>query len=198
MKKYAISSNIRERIYTIIFITSIFLSAVITVLFNALVKDFAADNFWVLFFNILILPTMGGINVLLKWLFNNHIWKVTSIYKFTKVPNLAGDWAIEGKNSNDFVYTGTLHIQQTFDKILVKGVFENSKSFNEETYFSFKEDEVVLSYYYLNEPKQKGTNFNIHHGFAKIVFDSTINTAEGKYFNDDFRETKGIWKLKKK
>ena len=78
---------------------------------------------------------MGGINVLLKWLFNNHIWKVTSIYKFTKVPNLAGDWAIEGKNSNDFVYTGTLHIQQTFDKILVKGLFENSKSFNEETYF---------------------------------------------------------------
>ena len=118
MKKYAISSNIRESIYTIIFIFSIFLSAGITVLFNALVKDFAVDNFWVLLLNILILPTMGGINALLKWLFNNHIWKITSISKFTKVPNLAGDWAIEGKNSNDFVYTGTLHIQQTFDKIL--------------------------------------------------------------------------------
>lgn len=197
MKKYAINTNVRESIYSIIFIVSLFISALIIILFNHLVKDYAVENFWIVFLNVFILPTMGAINSFFKWLFNNYLWKIKRISKLTKVPDLSGDWTIVGKNSMGFEYSGTLHIQQTFSEILIRGLFEKSKSINEESYLNIRDDEIILSYYYLNEPKQKESNMDIHHGFAKIVFDFSIISAEGKYFNDDFRETKGFWSLKK-
>ena len=197
MKKYAINTNVRESIYSIIFIVSLLISALIIILFNHLVKDYAVENFWIVFLNVFILPTMGAINSFFKWLFNNYLWKIKKISKLTKVPDLSGDWTIVGKNSMGFEYSGTLNIQQTFSEILIRGLFEKSKSINEESYLNIRDDEIILSYYYLNEPKQKESNMDIHHGFAKIVFDISIISAEAKYFNDDFRETKGFWSLKK-
>jgi len=197
MKKYSLSSDIREKVYGFIFTLSIILSTAATLLFNILVQDHAVDNIGVLYLNIFILPTVGGINLGLKWLFDNYLWDKKIFAKIIQVQNLSGEWSIEGESSTGDTYGGTLHIKQTFSEILIKGVFLKSTSFNEETFLSLRNNEIVLSYYYLNELKNKEDGMTTHHGFIKITFDLLNMKAEGKYFTDDFRKTQGHWSLEK-
>ncbi|MCI8487679.1 MAG: hypothetical protein HFE36_03100 [Clostridia bacterium] len=197
MKNYVISSDIREKVYNYIFIISIILSSGIAVLFNWLVKDIVATNIFVVYLNVFVLPTMGGINYLIKWLFNRYLWKIKFFQKVLGVPNLVGKYVIEGKNNNGIEYSGTLHINQTFSKISVKGIFANSQSNNIETYLSFDNDEIVLHYHYINEPKQKTGTMGIHYGFAEIILTKDLQDGNGKYFNDEFRETSGHWQISK-
>lgn len=195
MRSYAIDSNIREKVHHYIFLISLVLASIITVAFNVLVKDIVATNIWMLYLNILILPSMGGIDAVLNWLFNKRLWKLKLINKILNIPNLNGVWIIQGENTAGYTYSGKLNVYQTFTKISIKGSFYNSKSENHETFISCNSDEIRLSYNYINEPKKKEGTMGIHHGFAVITFENCLNKATAKYFNDVFRETFGTWEI---
>ena len=196
--QYSLNTEIRENIYRTIFIISILLCSTILLLFNFLLKDAIITNFWVMFFNLFIVPSVGFFYSLFKWLFNRYLWKTKLFTKITKVPNFSGKWVIKGKSSfaNGTEFAGTLFIKQSFDKITIKSVFDHSISFNTQTFLEIKEDDIKLSYYYQNEPKQKESDkLHIHHGFMILTFSE--NNFSGEYFNDAFRGTSGSWILEK-
>ena len=195
MKNYAIDSNIREKVHRWIFIISLILASIITVLFNILVKDIAITNVWIIYLNIIIIPGLGGIGAFFNWLVDKKLWKTNLFIKIFKIPNLNGIWNIKGENTQGVTYNGQIKICQTFNKISIKGMFDNSQSENFETFMSNLEDEIKLSYYYTNEPKKKEGSMGIHHGFATIKFEKNLQKGTAKYFNDDFRGTQGIWTL---
>ena len=166
--QYSLNTEIREKIYRIIFVISILLCSAVLLLFNLLLKDAIITNFWIMFFNLFIVPSVGLFYSVFKWLFNNHLWKTNLFIKITKVPDFSGKWTIKG-NSNfadgtDF--TGSLYIKQTFDRITIKCIFEQSESFNTQTFLEIRDADITLSYYYQNRPKQKESDkLHIHHGF---------------------------------
>lgn len=196
--KYSINTEIREKIYKIIFVISILICSVILLVFNLLMKNAIINNFWIMFFNLFIVPSVGFFYSLFKWVFNIWIWKTKLITNITKLPNLSGEWEIKGRSSfaNGTDFSGTLYIKQTFDKIIIKSVFEQSLSLNTQTFLEIKEDDIILSYYYQNQPKQKESDtLHIHHGFMTLKFSD--GHFSGEYFNDAFRGTSGSWILEK-
>lgn len=195
MKNYAIDSNIRDKVNRWIFILSLIFASFIMIIFNILVKDIAVTNVWIVYLNILIIPGLGGIDAFFNWLFDTQLWKTKIFIKILKIPNLNGTWNIKGENSKGYTYNGLIKICQTFNKISIKGLFDNSQSENFETFMSGIENEIKLSYNYMNEPKKKEGSMGIHHGFAIIMFDKDLKNGTAKYFNDDFRGTQGIWNL---
>lgn len=118
--------------------------------------------------------------------------------KITKVPNFSGKWIIKG-NSNfadGTEFTGSLCIKQSFNKITIKSVFEQSESFNTQTFLGIRDADITLSYYYQNVPKQRESNkLHIHHGFMTLIYSE--GNFSGEYFNDGFRGTRGSWALEK-
>lgn len=196
--QYSLNTEIREKINRSIFIISILLCSAILLLFNLLLRDEIMTNFWIMFLNLFIVPSVGFFYSLFKWLFNSYIWKIKVFTKITKVPNFTGKWVIKGKSNfaNGTEFSGTLLIKQTFDRITIKCIFEQSVSFNTQTFLEIKDTEIKLSYYYQNEPKQKESGkLNIHHGFMTLTFSEGNFT--GEYFNDAFRGTSGSWTLVK-
>lgn len=196
--QYSTNSEIREKIYRFIFLFSILLCSAILLFFNFLFKDAILTNFWVMFFNLFIVPSVGLFYGLFKWLFNSYIWKLKPIVKLTKITDLSGKWTIKGESSfsGGTNFTGTLYIKQTFDKITIKSVFERSVSYNTQTFLEIRDADIKLSYYYQNEPKQKESDkLHIHHGFMTLTF--TDGKISGEYFNDAFRGTSGSWILEK-
>ncbi len=196
--QYSLNTEIQEKIYRIIFIISILLCSVILLLFNYLLKDAIITNFWIMFLNLFIVPSVGLVYSLFIWLFNSYLWKTKRVTKITKVPDLSGKWVIKGESNfaEGTKFSGILYIKQTFDKITIKSVFEKSTSFNTQTFLEIKEDDVKLSYYYHNEPKQKESDkLHIHHGFMTLTFSN--GNFSGEYFNDGFRGTNGSWILEK-
>lgn len=196
--QYSLNTEIREKIYRIIFIISILLSSAILLLFNFLLRDAIITNFWVMFFNLFIVPSVGFFYSLFKWIFNNYIWKTKFMVKFTKIPNFSGNWVIKGESkfANGTKFSGTLYIIQTFDKITIKGVFARSESYNTQTFLEVRDSDIKLSYYYQNVPKQKESDkLHIHHGFMTLTFSN--GNFSGEYFNDAFRGTSGSWILEK-
>ena len=196
--QYSLNTEIREKIYRIFFIISIILCSAILLLFNVLLKDVIITNVWVMFFNLFIAPSVGCFYSLFKWLFNTYLWKTKFFIKITKVPNLNGKWFVRGKSSfaNGTEFTGTLNIKQTFNEITIKADFKQSVSFNTQTFLEIKDDEIVLSYYYQNKPKQKDCEkLNIHYGFMTLTYSDSNFT--GEYFNDGFRGTNGSWILER-
>lgn len=196
--QYSLNTEIREKIYRIIFVISILLCSVILLLFNLLLKDAIITNFLIMFFNLFIVPSVGFFYSAFKWLFNNHLWKTNLFTKITKVPNFSGKWIIKG-NSNfakGTEFMGSLYIKQTFDKITIKSVFEQSESFNTQTFLEIRDADITLSYYYQNIPKQRESDkLHIHHGFMTLTYSE--GNFSGEYFNDGFRGTRGSWILEK-
>ncbi len=195
MKNYAIDNNIRDKVNRLIFIFSLIFASFIMITFNILVSDIAVTNVWIIYLNILILPSLGGIDAFLKWVFDTKLWKTKVFMKLLNLPNLNGIWNIKGENSLGYTYNGLIKIYQTFNKISIKGLFDNSQSENFETFMSISVNEIKLSYNYTNEPKKKEGTMGIHHGFAIIRFDKDLKNGTAKYFNDDFRGTQGVWSL---
>lgn len=196
--QYSLNTQIRDKIYGTIFLISILLCSGILLLFNFLFKDAIITNFWVMFFNLFIVPSVGLFYSIFKWLFNNYLWKMKLFIKFTKIPDLSGRWKINGESSfaKGTNFTGSLYIKQTFDRITIKSVFEHSTSFNTQTFLEIRDADIKLSYYYQNEPKQRESDkLNIHHGFMILTY--TDGNLSGEYFNDAFRGTKGSWELMK-
>lgn len=198
MKNYSINSDARTKVDRIIFALSSIITIFITIFYNRITISWPDTNVFYAYFNLFLVPSFGGIYFFLKYIFNHFLWNKKIFKKIIKVPDLSGEWSILGKNNSDNSYTGTLIIKQNFTKISIRGIFDKSNSFNEETYLNF-DDLVSLSYHYKNEPIQNNeNNLKIHCGYVKISFSEDFKTANGEYFTDGFRQNYGNWTLEKK
>lgn len=90
MKEYMINSTIRTKVKLIISIISLALSVAISMLYNLLTKNIAEDNFWVVYMNVFLIPSMGAIASFLNFWFDRKLWKTKLFKKLLNTPDLSG------------------------------------------------------------------------------------------------------------
>lgn len=119
----------------------------------------------------------------LHWLFKTKIWKIEKLRDILKIPNLNGDWKIEGKTLNEDgsiknEWFGTCKIEQDWQKILIFLNTESSESFSYIATLSKQagKDCWKLAYSYTNEPLV-GSNheLHLHKGFCEIDFNKALS-----------------------
>jgi hypothetical protein len=121
-----------------------------------------------------------------------------------KVPNLAGEWACSGQTINPDgtlgqAWQANIIILQSWDKIRVRLRTGQSGSDSIAAALICDEDEGFrLLYNYRNTPKIGEIDLKGHLGFCELVFDNSLRTADGEYFNGHGRYTFGTMKLKRK
>lgn len=135
------------------------------------------------------------------WLFNCFGWRLLD--RFLHIPNLAGRWQINGTSldqdgSPRFSWQGELVISQKWDRIAIELKTGQSGSYSETASLLIKHDnESKLSYSYQNHPRLGEMELNKHQGFCELIFDPTLNKANGHYFNSLGRYTFGRMELTK-
>jgi hypothetical protein len=140
--------------------------------------------------------TAGLFYLLVHWLFDRCLWRVSWVARFFGLPDLSGRWACEAQtfdidNKPSYEWSGTVTIHQTWEKICIyldTGQSSSSScvaSISPETEKGFK-----LIYSYRNEPKV-GEELQLHLGFAEMLFDRETSRAEGEYYNVKGRSTRG-------
>ncbi|WP_310542513.1 hypothetical protein [Phenylobacterium sp.] len=152
-----------------------------------------------------LLPPIGaGVAfTLLYWLFDRYIWKLPWIASALGVPHLAGRWRCEGQTINPdkskgYEWLAQITVVQSWDKIRVNLKTHQSAS-NSCTAALLRDDAegFRLFYSYRNEPKADQPELQSHRGYAELVFQPDLKTAEGEYFNGLGRFTFGTMKLTK-
>lgn len=150
---------------------------------------------------VLSLAGAGTVFAVLYWLFDKFVWRWSKIASVLKVPDLSGDWNCEGRSLRsdgavDVAWNGTVTIVQTWDKLRVRLKTDQSGSNSITAAVLYDSaDGYRLLYNYRNEPRIEEPNLKGHVGFADLVFDRNLTTAEGPYFNGHGRFTFGTMKL---
>lgn len=150
---------------------------------------------------VLSLAGAGTVFAVLYWLFDKFVWRWSKIASVLKVPDLSGDWNCEGRSLRsdgavDIAWNGTVTIVQTWDKLRVRLKTDQSGSNSITAAVLYDSaDGYRLLYNYRNEPRIDEPNLKGHVGFADLVFDRNLKTAEGPYFNGHGRFTFGTMKL---
>lgn len=151
---------------------------------------------------VLSLVGAGSVYGALYWLFSRHLWKVASVARLLKVPNLAGKWSCEGvtlEKAPNITWLGTVTIIQSWDKLRIH--LQTEQSASDSIAAALLHDEAVgyrLLYHYENRPRIGETALSAHHGFAELTFAHDENSATGEYFNGRGRNTWGTLKLTRK
>lgn len=196
MHEYVIKNGLTKKIVFFLSIAATSLSAFV----NALVFDtinkisgcsFAVSS-WIIF-------------LALWFLFSKNIWKNKCLMKILKIEDLSGKWLCKctgfhydepGYKSN---WNGIITISQTYDEILVKLDADKSTSYSTEAQLEKKKDnEYMLSYFYINEPKASADrDMHKHYGSCRMIFDMEHRTAKADYFTDRDRGSFGSMLLTK-
>lgn len=150
---------------------------------------------------VLSLIGAGSVYALLYWLFSRHIWKISTVGRWLKVPNLAGTWSCTGLTQQiepHIVWTGSVRIVQSWDKLRIHLKTDHSTSDSIAAALLFDEATGYrLMYHYQNRPRIGETNLSAHHGFAELIFTEDAKSATGEYFNGRGRNTWGTLLLTK-
>lgn len=161
------------------------------------VRDFLPD--------VILWPvTAGAVWIAVYAFFNTIAWRWPLITRFMKVPNLCGEWVVDGQTLDHdqnptYAWSGTLTIVQTWEKIRVCLKTAQSSSTSLSAAIFYEEGEGFrLTYNYRNEPKVDQKELRTHVGFADLVFNQTLDGAEGDYFNNKGRVTQGTMRLTRK
>ena len=128
----------------------------------------------------------------------DFFWKVNICQRFLNIPNIDGEWIVEGitVHPEEINWTSMLNITQKWEKISVFQKTTTSKSHSVSASLIKKEGEgYVLMYSYRNEPRLDQPELKPHRGYAEIVFNG--NEGDGEYFNSGGRTSYGVMKLKK-
>jgi hypothetical protein len=124
-----------------------------------------------------------------------------------KIPNLNGKWTgkliskHEEKNDGNAEVNPkeieiVLEIIQTWKKISIVLITEESESCSLTTSIIQSCRTWQINYQYLNEPKiHSSKEMNMHYGTAVLNFDETEKTLKGYYYNKE-RDTSGEIRLK--
>lgn len=139
---------------------------------------------------------------LLWLLFDQHLWKFGFLRRALLVPDLNGTWRCAGKtvtqggDSADFEWESEITIRQSWSKIFIrlKTAQSGSKSITASLYHE-GDGCYRLMYPYENDPKPSEQELKHHRGFADLLFDASVGSAEGRYFTDGDRLTVGEMEL---
>lgn len=148
-------------------------------------------------------PSMMGIFGLLYQLFEKRLWrwKILRRMRIVGVPDLNGEWSVEGRTSFDSekIFSANAIIKQTWTKISVW--LETPESLSHSISASILIEQpggVTLSYEYRNEPKAnaKGT-MHAHRGTAVLKLKGNGCELEGEYYSGRDRLNYGALLFKK-
>lgn len=137
----------------------------------------------------------GLIYLVLYWLFNRYGWRWLD--RILHIPDLNGRWQVNGITLNQdgtaqFNWNGELVISQKWDHIAIELKTSRSRSHSETASLLVKHDnETKLSYSYQNHPCSRETELKKHQGFCEVIFNESLEKAEGHYFNTLGRYTFG-------
>lgn len=153
-----------------------------------------------------LLPPLGAgvVFTVLYWFFDRHAWKLPYLKAALGVPDLSGEWQVDGQTLNpdktpSFVWAGDITIIQSWDRIRVRLKTHQSGS-NSITAALVRDeaDGFRLFYSYRNDPRVDQPELNPHRGWAEITFNHALTHGEGEYFNGLGRFTFGMMKLTRK
>jgi len=146
----------------------------------------------------------GAVFSLLYMLFDKFIWRWGYASKWLKVPNLSGEWGCTGQTINDegqirYEWDADVTICQTWDKIRVRLRTAQSGSNSIAAALVYDEaDGFRLLYNYRNDPYAGQAELRSHVGFANILFDKSLTSGSGEYFNGHGRPTFGRMTFRRK
>lgn len=134
------------------------------------------------------------------------ILKIPLFSKVCKVPNLNGEWEIEGEGKNNltqdiYPWSGKLEIEQTLGKISVRLATTTSTSSSKSSTATLKYDKgcYILKYGYDNSPNNSAPEeMRKHSGNCEIIFAKDLLAGIANYSNEiRDRKTYGSMKLTK-
>lgn len=153
-----------------------------------------------------LLPPIGAgvVFTALYWFFDCYAWKLSYLKTALGVPDLSGEWRVEGQTLNpdkspSYAWVGDMTIVQSWDRIRVR--LKTPQSGSNSITAALVRDEADgfrLFYSYRNDPRADQPELNTHRGWAEITFDHALTQGEGEYFNGLGRFTFGLMKLTRK
>lgn len=148
--------------------------------------------------------TAGVIFSLVHWAFNRFVWRWTRVVAWLKIPDLNGEWHCAGLTLNEskevqHEWQGTVTICQSWEKLWLNLKTSQSSSHSEAAALIREPNGGFrLMYRYRNDPKIDERELHAHVGFAELLFDPSLKSADGDYFNNKGRYTFGTIKLTRK
>lgn len=147
--------------------------------------------------------TMFGV---LFFIFNKWLWRFPGFAAFFSFPNISGEWNCTGKSLNQdgspkYDWSGTVRIEQSWDKILISLVTSNSSSTSMSILGGMKHYPGLgykVSYGYENTPNVDQKELRRHSGFCEITFIENVESANGYYFTGPEKMNYGTMALKRK
>lgn len=142
------------------------------------------------------------------WLcYSKCIWKLLYNLGIGRVPDISGIWDCNGVGrkyneiAEENLWTGTVRIEQNYEKISIILTTENSQSKSYSLVGDIEvhgKNEAILTYMYENEPSKVANGLNHHIGFCRLAFDLRLGTATGRYYTDNDRSSYGSMDLIRK
>ncbi|MGY8635351.1 hypothetical protein RAD15_23005 [Bradyrhizobium sp. 14AA] len=153
--------------------------------------------------SVLSLVGAGMVFAVLYWLLNKYAWRWPYLNTALKVPDLAGNWTVEGRSLKPDGQLGhewkaVLTIFQSWDKIRVRLKAEQSGSDSiAAALICDDEDGYRLLYNYRNDPNIGEVDLRSHLGSCMLLFAKDLKSGQGEYFNGHGRFTFGTFTLKR-
>ena len=205
MHPYSIKSNAEKMWYIVAILSFIFSLGFF--IFNTKYISPAVSDEYGIFFSASPIILFGFFYGIFYQITDKWGWKNKIIQMKYKIPNLNGKWTGKliskyehKKDENADAVPKEINIEleiiQTWKKISITLITEESKSHSLTTSIIQTYGRWQINYQYLNEPKVHSIDeISIHHGTAVLDFDENEKTLNGYYYNKE-RNTSGEISLK--
>ena len=185
MHEYAVAGHARERIIFYVSVASVFLAPFLTA---EAIKILHLISYNVVSFSI----GSATVFAVLFGAFNIVVWKIGPVRVLLGMPDLNGEWICEGhaidhETKKEYDWSGTLHISQTWTRMLVTLKTNESKSVSTSAIgglLKLPGESYVLSLVYENKPSMTQKSLHQHAGLCRLVFNLQRKDADGQYFNN--------------
>lgn len=201
--EYSIVGHSRSRVGLYVALLAGVIASILTYAAAHAVKWLETNNYYDVPELIMLPVTATTVFAVLFAIFDKFAWKLWGLKTIVGVPDISGCWILTGQSYDveqnpTFEWDGKINITQKYEHISVHLQTETSESHSvsaaivPEGMSGFR-----LIYAYRNEPKPGQKELNSHIGHCELLFDPTLSTAEGNYFNSGGRFTLGTMQLKR-
>jgi hypothetical protein len=147
-------------------------------------------------------PSVMGIFGVLYELFDKRLWRVFRKFRIiVKVPDLNGEWDVEGNTSFDsnLSFNGKISIHQTWTAISIFMETVHSRSYSLSASLLVEQPEgCTLSYEYQNEPKSGAPSTMHAHRGTCVLRMKNSDLLEGEYYSGRDRQNYGSLRLQRR